>query len=426
MQTHFTSDQLRQAPIAEANGILRACVHCGFCLSSCPTYALTGDELDSPRGRIYLIKNMLERGGAPDADTVHHIDRCLSCMSCLIACPSGVDYLHLVDTARAHIETHHRRSLADRLMRWLMATVLPRPGVFRAALMAAQPARMFPRLLPKPLRRLTEFAPNKIPASVSLVGIHRPDGQPVKRIAMLAGCVQSVLGGGINEATIRLLTRHGCEVIVAPDAGCCGALVQHMGNLSSARTQARANILAWSSIEGGVDAVVVTASGCGTTVKDYGHMFADDPDMAQAAASIAAIAKDVTEVMADLGLGAAVYRSDVTVAYHDACSLQHGQGIRAEPRALLEQAGFKVLDITEGQFCCGSAGTYNLLQPEMADALGARKAGHVDATGAKVVASGNLGCMIQMARFTDRPIVHTVELLDWATGGPKPLGLAQG
>jgi glycolate oxidase iron-sulfur subunit len=426
MQTHFTSDQLRQAPIAEANEVLRACVHCGFCLSSCPTYALTGDELDSPRGRIYLIKNMLERGGAPDADTVHHIDRCLSCMSCLTACPSGVDYLHLVDTARAHIETHHRRSLADRLMRWLMATVLPRPGVFRAALMAAQPARMFPRLLPKPLRRLTEFAPNKISASVSLVGIHRPDGQPVKRIAMLAGCVQSVLGGGINEATIRLLTRHGCEVIVAPDAGCCGALVQHMGNLSSARTQARANILAWSSIEGGVDAVVVTASGCGTTVKDYGHMFADDPDMAQAAASIAAIAKDVTEVMADLGLGPAVYRSDVTVAYHDACSLQHGQGIRAEPRALLEQAGFKVSDITEGQFCCGSAGTYNLLQPEMADALGARKAGHVDATGAKVVASGNLGCMIQMARFTDRPIVHTVELLDWATGGPKPLGLAQG
>jgi glycolate oxidase iron-sulfur subunit len=426
MQTHFTSDQLRQAPIAEANEALRACVHCGFCLSSCPTYALTGDELDSPRGRIYLIKNMLERGGAPDADTVHHIDRCLSCMSCLTACPSGVDYLHLVDTARAHIETHHRRSLADRLMRWLMATVLPRPGVFRAALMAAQPARMFPRLLPKPLRRLTEFAPNKIPASVSLMGIHRPDGQPVKRIAMLAGCVQSVLGGGINEATIRLLTRHGCEVIVAPDAGCCGALVQHMGNLSSARTQARANILAWSSIEGGVDAVVVTASGCGTTVKDYGHMFADDPDMAQAAASIAAIAKDVTEVMADLGLGPAVYRSDVTVAYHDACSLQHGQGIRAEPRALLEQAGFKVSDITEGQFCCGSAGTYNLLQPEMADALGARKAGHVDATGAKVVASGNLGCMIQMARFTDRPIVHTVELLDWATGGPKPLGLAQG
>jgi len=426
MQTHFTSDQLRQAPIAEANEALRACVHCGFCLSSCPTYALTGDELDSPRGRIYLIKNMLERGGAPDADTVHHIDRCLSCMSCLTACPSGVDYLHLVDTARAHIETHHRRSLADRLMRWLMATVLPRPGVFRAALMAAQPARMFPRLLPKPLRRLTEFAPNKIPASVSLVGIHRPDGQPVKRIAMLAGCVQSVLGGGINEATIRLLTRHGCEVIVAPDAGCCGALVQHMGNLSSARTQARANILAWSSIEGGVDAVVVTASGCGTTVKDYGHMFADDPDMAQAAASIAAIAKDVTEVMADLGLGPAVYRSDVTVAYHDACSLQHGQGIRAEPRALLEQAGFKVSDITEGQFCCGSAGTYSLLQPEMADALGARKAGHVDATGAKVVASGNLGCMIQMARFTDRPIVHTVELLDWATGGPKPLGLAQG
>jgi glycolate oxidase iron-sulfur subunit len=423
MQTHFTADQLDQPPIAEANGILRACVHCGFCLSSCPTYALTGDELDSPRGRIYLIKNMLERGGAPDADTVHHIDRCLSCMSCLTACPSGVDYLHLVDTARAHIETHHRRSLADRLLRWLMATVLPRPRVFRAALTMAQPARMFRGLMPKRLRRLTEFAPKKIPRSVSLVGVHRPDGQPVKRIAMLAGCVQSVLGGGINEATIRLLTRHGCEVIVAADAGCCGALVQHMGNQSSARSQARANILAWSSIEGSVDAVVVTASGCGTTVKDYGHMFADDPDMAQTAASIAAIAKDVTEIMAELGLGAAVHRSDVTVAYHDACSLQHGQGIRAEPRALLEQAGFKVSDIAEGQFCCGSAGTYNLLQPEMADALGVRKAGHVDATGAKVVASGNLGCMIQMARFTDRPMVHTVELLDWATGGPKPPAL---
>jgi glycolate oxidase iron-sulfur subunit len=425
MQTSFTADQLSQAPIAEANGILRACVHCGFCLSSCPTYALTGDELDSPRGRIYLIKNMLERGGAPDADTVHHIDRCLSCMSCLTACPSGVDYMHLVDTARIHIQANHTRSIGMRLMRWFMATVLPRPVAFRAALMAAKPLRLFRGLLPRPLRRLTEFAPEKIPPSVSLVGVHRAASKRVKRVAMLAGCVQSVLGGGINEATIRLLTRHGCEVIVAPDAGCCGALVQHMGHKISARAQARNNIQAWSSIEGAVDAVVVTASGCGTTVKDYGHMFADDPEMAQAAASIAAIAKDVTEIMADLGLEVAVHRIDVTVAYHDACSLQHGQGIRAEPRALLEQAGFKVSDIAEGHFCCGSAGTYNLLQPEMADALGVRKGGHVDATGAQVVASGNLGCMIQMARFTDRPMVHTVELLDWATGGPKPSVLAQ-
>jgi glycolate oxidase iron-sulfur subunit len=425
MKTEFTPDQLDQPPIAEANKILRTCVHCGFCLSACPTYALTGDELDSPRGRIYLIKNMLESGGPPDADTVHHIDRCLSCMSCLTACPSGVDYMHLVDTARGHIQINHTRPIGQRLMRWLMATVLPRPGVFRAALMMAKPAQMFRGILPKPLGRLTEFAPKRIPPSVSLVGVHRPDGPPVKRVAMLAGCVQSVLGGGINEATIRLLTRHGCEVIVAPDAGCCGALVQHMGNETSAQSQARANIQAWSDIEGGVDAIVVTASGCGTTVKDYGHMFADDPDMARAAASIAAIAKDVTEVMADIGLGAAVHGSNVTVAYHDACSLQHGQGIRAEPRALLGQAGFEVSDIAEGQFCCGSAGTYNLLQPEMADALGARKVGHVNATGAQVVASGNLGCMIQMARFTDRPMVHTVELLDWATGGAKPPAVAQ-
>ena len=426
MQTSFTPGQLAKPPIAEANGILRACVHCGFCLPACPTYALTGDELDSPRGRIYLIKNMLEKGGAPDPDTVHHIDRCLSCMGCLTACPSGVDYMHLVDTARGHIQANHTRSISQRLMRWLIAAVLPRPGVFRAALAAARPARMLSGLMPKTLARMTQFAPANIPPPRSLIGVHRARGERVMRVAMLEGCVQSVLGGAANQATIRLLNRHGCEVVVPAAAGCCGALVQHMGHEAQAREHAQANIKAWRSIDGGIDAVVVTASGCGTTVKDYGHLFAQDPNMAQPGAKIAAKARDITEIMAELGLGAAVHRSDVTVAYHDACSLQHSQGVRAQPRALLDQAGYTVKDIAESHFCCGSAGTYNLLQPEMADALGARKSGHIAATGAQAVAAGNLGCMIQMARFTDLPMVHTAELLDWATGGPKPPALAQG
>ena len=426
MQTSFTAEQIAKPSVAEANEILRACVHCGFCLSACPTYALTGDELDSPRGRIYLIKNMLEKGGAPDPDTVHHIDRCLSCMGCLTACPSGVDYMHLVDTARGHIQAHHTRPISQWILRWLIAAVLPRPGVFRAALAVARPARMLRGLLPNALARLTKFAPANIPPRRSLVGVHPAQGKRIMRLAMLEGCVQSVLGSAANQAAVRLLNRHGCDVVVPAGAGCCGALVQHMGHEAQARERAQANIKAWLAIDGSIDAVVVTASGCGTTVKDYGHFFAKDPNMAEPGTTIAAKAKDITEIMADIGLGAAVHRSDVTVAYHDACSLQHGQGIRSQPRALLGRAGFRVLDIAEGHFCCGSAGTYNLLQPDMADALGARKAGHIAATGAQVVAAGNLGCLTQMARFTDLPMVHTAELLDWATGGPKPPALAQG
>lgn len=423
MQTRFSPEQKAEPRIAEANDILRSCVHCGFCLSSCPTYALTGDELDSPRGRIYLIKDMLETGGAPAPTAVRHIDRCLSCLGCLTACPSGVDYMHLVDTARAHIQEHHRRPAADRALRWLLAAILPHPGRFRLALIAAKPAQWLSRLLPKSLRHLTKMAPaGKLSPAVA-AGVFSPTGPVRKRVALLSGCVQSVLGGGINEATIRLLTRHGCEVVAAADAGCCGALVHHLGREDPARAQARANIQAWTGIKGGVDAVVVNASGCGTMIKDYGHLLAGDPDWAEPAAQIAAMAQDVTELLAELGLGGTVERPQISVAYHDACSMQHGQRVRSQPRALLEQAGFPVTEVAEGHFCCGSAGTYNLLQPEMANELGARKAAHVDATGAHAVATGNLGCMLQMARFTDRPMVHTAELLDWATGGPIPPAL---
>ena len=425
MQTRFSQDQRADPRIGEADRILRSCVHCGFCLSACPTYAVTGDELDSPRGRIYLIKEMLEKGGPASATAVHHIDRCLSCLGCLTSCPSGVDYMHLVDGARAHIEAHHRRPVGQRLSRWFLATVLSHPALLRLALAAAAPARLLGSLVPKPLRHIVAAAPARRSRGRRMSGGFPAEGPVRRRVALLAGCVQSVLGAHINDAAIRLLTRHGCEVVVPAGAGCCGALAHHLGRGAQARAQASANLAAWTAEANatGLDAIVVSTSGCGTMIKDYGHMFARDPRWAGTATRFASLARDITEVLGEVGLGPTVERGPLTVAYHDACSLQHGQRITGQPRALLAQAGFRVAEIGEGHFCCGSAGTYSLLQPEMADALGARKAVHVEAAGAAAVASGNLGCMVQIGRFTGVPMVHTAELLDWATGGPVPVAL---
>jgi glycolate oxidase iron-sulfur subunit len=429
MQTNFTLAQLADPDTQEADKILRACVHCGFCTATCPTYVLLGDELDSPRGRIYLIKDMLEKDRPADARTVKHIDRCLSCLACMTTCPSGVHYMHLVDQARAHIEETYQRPFLDRMVRRMLGIVLPRPGLFRLALIGGLLTKPFARMLPARLGAMLKLAPASLPgpAASSEPRVYPAEGETKLRVALLAGCAQQVLAPQINEATIRLLTRHGCEVVVAAGAGCCGSLTHHLGQEDSAYAFARANIAAWSALYDGKgpDRVVINASGCGTTVKDYGYMFRTDPAWSERATRISSAARDVSELLTELGLQKPAQPSGLVVAYQSACSLQHGQKVTQAPKALLAAAGFVVKDIPEAHLCCGSAGTYNLLQPEIADRLRERKVTNIESVRPDVIASGNIGCMTQISSGTPIPVVHTVELLDWATGGPVPAGLTQ-
>jgi glycolate oxidase iron-sulfur subunit len=431
METHFSQQQLADPALNEVEAILRRCVHCGFCTATCSSYVLLGDERDSPRGRIYLIKNMLERGEAATTETVKHIDRCLSCLSCMTTCPSGVDYMHLVDFARVHIENTATRPVKDRLTRRLLQAVLPYPSRFRQALWLATLARPLRPLLRAfglvemaamidkaqvPVRSPAHPAPQVIPAK----GVRRA------RVALLMGCAQQVLRPQINDMAIDLLTRQGVEVVLARGEGCCGALVHHMGREEAAKAFARKNILAWehAAVEAPLDAILVTASGCGTTVKDYGHMLAQDPAYADRAKVISALAKDITEFLADMiDIGAPEGWSDMRVAYHSACSMQHGQRVNAQPRQLLRDAGFSVVEIGEGYICCGSAGTYNLLQPEIAGELRERKLDNIRATKPDCIATGNIGCISQLEGSDAPPIVHTIELLNWAYGGACPAEL---
>ncbi|ABL72461.1 glycolate oxidase subunit GlcF [Paracoccus denitrificans] len=428
MQTNFTPQQLADPGTARANEILRSCVHCGFCTATCPTYKVLGDELDSPRGRIYLIKDMLENGKVPDAKTVGHIDRCLSCLSCMTTCPSGVHYMHLVDHAREYIEKTYRRPPGERALRWLLARILPYPGRFRLALMGAKLARPFRRLVPDArLRAMLDMAPRDIPPPSlnDRPQVFAAEGPRRKRVALLVGCAQRALNTDINDATIRLLRRHGCEVVIPRGLGCCGALTHHMGKTDESHASAAANIRAlMAEVAGeGLDAVVINTSGCGTTVKDYGHMFENDP-LAADAARVAGLAKDITEVMADLGLREPGHAEPLRVGYHAACSLQHGQQIRATPKELLAAAGFTVLEPKDAHICCGSAGTYNLMQPAISAELKRRKVETLEALTPQVISAGNIGCMMQIGSGTGVPVVHTAELLDWATGGPRPRALA--
>jgi glycolate oxidase iron-sulfur subunit len=428
MQTSFTAEQLKDPGNRSSEKVLRSCVHCGFCTATCPTYVLLGDELDSPRGRIYLMKQMLESGKPPSAETVKHIDRCLSCLSCMTTCPSGVHYMHLVDHGRAYIEEHYRRPWPDRLNRWILQRTIPYPRLFRLSLLGAALARPFARFLPAKLRTMLDLAPGAIAArsSVDRPQVFAAHGERRARVALLTGCAQQVLAPQINEATVRLLTRLGVEVVVPKGMGCCGALTHHMGKEHSALAFARTNIDAWTrELDGdGLDAVVINASGCGTTVKDYGFMLREDRAYAEKAARISSLARDVTEVLGELGLPPAATDTDLVVAYHSACSMQHGQKITTLPKQLLAQAGFTVKDVPEGHLCCGSAGTYNLLQPEIAAQLRDRKVANIESTRPQAIASGNIGCITQIATGTAIPVVHTVELLDWATGGPRPSALA--
>ncbi|AZO22426.1 glycolate oxidase iron-sulfur subunit [Mesorhizobium sp. M1E.F.Ca.ET.045.02.1.1] len=434
MQTNFSATQLADPHVAESEKILRKCVHCGFCTATCPTYVTLGNELDSPRGRIYLIKDMLENGRPADKEIVTHIDRCLSCLACMTTCPSGVNYMHLVDHARAHIEATYRRPLPDRLTRAMLAFVLPYPGRFRAALKLAGLGRPFIGLFEKlpvlrPVAAMLKLAPSSIPPASPMAtpGVHAGQGAKRGRVAILTGCAQSVLDPAINETTISLLTRLGVEVVVPEGEGCCGALVHHMGREDQALASARRNVDAWARAieQGGLDAIIITASGCGTTIKDYGFMLRLDPAYAEKAAHVSALAKDITEYLAALDLPEPVRKPGTIVAYHSACSMQHGQKITRQPKELLAKAGFVVREPREGHLCCGSAGTYNILQSEISKKLRDRKVRNIEATGAEIVATGNIGCITQIASAAKLPVVHTVKLLDWAYGGPKPEGVSE-
>lgn len=424
MQTVFSPEQLADPAVALSESIVRKCVHCGLCTATCPTYVTLGNELDSPRGRIYLIKDMLENGRAADKEVVTHIDRCLSCLACTTTCPSGVDYMHLIDHARAHIQETYKRPFLDRILRLVLAKVLPYPKRFRAAVTLAKFGRPFAPILDrfealKPMAAMLRLAPVSLPKPIN----HSEQiisGKPLARVVILEGCAQPVLKPSINAATRELLSRLNIEIVTPKGEGCCGALVHHMGREHEGLDAARRNIDAWLTIEGGLDAIIITASGCGTTIKDYGHMLRLDPVYAEKAARVSALAKDITEFLIATDLPAPRNQTGLRLAYHSACSMQHGQKITQAPKILLKNAGFEVVEPREGHLCCGSAGTYNILQPDISAQLLARKVKNLKATKAELIATGNIGCITQIATNAGMPIVHTIELLNWAYGGQKP------
>ena len=424
MQTHFDDAQLAEPHIADCEQALRKCVHCGFCSATCPTYVLTGDELDSPRGRIQLIQNMLESGDAPTAETVHHLDRCLSCLGCKTTCPSDVNYDQLIDTARAHIEKTYPRPYLDRQVRRLLGWLLPRPAYFRLALLFAYMGRPIKNWLPAPFQMMLDLAPDQWPRPnfADFGTVFPAEGDRKWRVIMLRGCVQSVLDQETNASAIRILNRHGVEVLVPSGSNCCGALPHHLGQEEAAEEWAMKTAIAWSkgNLLNEVDHIVATASGCGSVLKDYGQIYRGNPDLAETADTIGRKSIDIVEMLGKLELKHVSLPRKFRVAYHGACSLRHGQGIDELPRKLLADAGYDVLDIPDAHLCCGSAGTYNIMQPELSKALAKRKVSNIRKLNPDLVASANVGCSVQLSSRMDIGVGHTVQFLDWATGGPRP------
>ena len=427
METHFTPEQLRDPRLREADEVLRRCVHCGFCLPACPTYVLGGDERDSPRGRIYLIKAMLE-GSVTPKQVRPHLDRCLSCHACMTACPSGVDYKRLSDYARQLIEKSAMRAPNDESQRKFLRAILPYPRRFRLALFAILAARPFRKLLSrsrsKLLKRVLELAP-KSPLKRGIYAVPqtvKTGGRRRGRVALLGGCVQKVLSPELNDATIRFLNRLGYDVTLTEGEGCCGALTLHMGKEAAAKAFAKRNIDAWTAERGKggpLSAIIINTAGCGVAVKDYVHLFAGDPAYAEKAKYVSSLARDIAEFAAQQKQDVPIGWSDIRVAYHASCALQHSQKIADEPRQLLRNAGFTVLEIPDGQICCGAAGSYNILQPEIATELQSRKVAAIKSLRPDCVATASIGCLHQLPA-SPAPVVHTVELLDWAYGGPCP------
>ncbi len=430
MQTEFSISQLAKTELSEAERVLRKCVHCGFCLATCPTYLLLGDERDSPRGRIYMIKDMLETETDADSTITRHIDRCLSCLSCVTTCPAGVDYMHLVDTARSHINQTYTRPVSDRLLRWLLTYLLPRPNLFRLAVLSARAPALLGQFLPGSFGALMRLSlrPVHAPSWVDKPQVIASDLPiPKKRVALLNGCVQKVLAPQINEAAARVLSRHGCEVTIVRGAFCCGAISLHHGEKEKAKAMAKGNIDAYLAEHqrSPLDALVALASGCGTMVKDYGNLFNEDPEYAKRAKQVALLTQDVTEVLLSLGGELKIAcKQQLRIAYHGACSLQHGQKVHEQPIALLKQVGLSVQEPAEGHLCCGSAGTYNIRESHLANQMLNKKINSIEKLDPDVIVTGNIGCMTQIATGTHIPVVHTVEILDWATGGPTPPALS--
>lgn len=397
-------------PMADA---VQACVHCGFCLPACPTYQVLGEEMDSPRGRIVLMKSVLEGALPPDA-AMRHIDACLGCLSCETACPSGVRYRDLVSPFRSLIEGKRSRSVAEKIRRWLLLSILPDPSRFAVSAKLGVVARPFRKLFPKSSRAMLELLPQRIPAAAPPVDHYAPRGKPRSRVALLTGCVQTVLAPGINRAVIEVLLRNGVEVVIPRDQTCCGALAWHTGSLSRAQKSARRNARAFPD---DVDAVVTTAAGCGSCLHEYPLILAGD-ECAGAAKEIARKATDVAEFLDRLGFNSPPDAGiGITVAMQDACHLLHGQRVRSAPRRILQSVpGIELREIKEAEICCGSAGTYNIDQPDIAAELGRRKAANLIDSGADSVVSGNIGCLMQLrahlaAAGSPMRILHTMELV---------------
>tara|TARA_B100000029_G_scaffold385258_1_gene380905 strand:- start:1529 stop:2833 length:1305 start_codon:yes stop_codon:yes gene_type:complete len=428
METNFSKEQLKNIDNKSSEKIIRKCVHCGFCNATCPTYQLLGDELDGPRGRIYLIKDMLENNKPANEKIVKHLDRCLSCYSCMTTCPSGVNYMHLIDHGRAHIEKTYKRPLFDRLIRALLSKILTSPFNFRLSMIFVQFLKPIKFLFPSKIKEMIGMMPTKfIKKTLPRMEVYHPKKRKkaVARVALLTGCVQKIISPQINEATIRLLNRHDIEVIVPNGIECCGSLNHHLGKNDLAYKTFKKNILIWYDeyLKNGLDAIISNTSGCGTTLKDYGFIFRADQDLKKKAKKISELTKDVSEYLNEnvkLNFIENKKNKEYKIAYHSACSMQHGQKIHKIPKNLIEQTGNKVLDIPDGHLCCGSAGTYNLLQSDIAKKLLKNKIYNIDKIKPEFIATGNIGCITQIAKGTKIPILHTVEIIDWYTGGPKP------
>ena len=428
METHFSKEQLKNKDNKSSEKILRKCVHCGFCNATCPTYQLLGDELDGPRGRIYLIKDMLENNKPANEKIVKHIDRCLSCYSCMTTCPSGVNYMHLIDHGRSHIEKTYKRPFRDRFIRNFLSKTLSKSINFRIIGILTQLVKPLSFFFPKTIKEMINLMPRKFPKrTLPIMKVYPTKRKkPIARVALLTGCVQKVISPQINEATIRLLNRHDIEVVVPKGIDCCGSLNHHLGKNDIANQTFKKNISIWYAeyLNNGLDAIISNTSGCGTTLKDYGFIFRSDQDLKKKAKKISELTKDISEYL-DENVKLNFIKNkendkEYKIAYHSACSMQHGQKIHNIPINLIKKTGNQVFDIPDGHLCCGSAGTYNLLQNDIAKKLLKNKISNIEKIKPQFITTGNIGCITQIANGTKIPILHTVEIIDWYTGGPKP------
>ena len=418
MQTNFKKDQLSDPEIQNSEKIFRKCVHCGMCNATCPTYQILGDELDGPRGRIYLIKDMLENNKPANDKIVKHIDRCLSCYACVTTCPSGVDYMHLIDHGRNHIERTYKRPFFERLIRNMLAYILPKPNFFKLLAKFTWLTKPLHFLLPKKLKHMVSFMPKDFPKSEYPENvIFKPSKKSISKVALLTGCVQKAISPNINDASINVLLRHGIEVHVLSEIKCCGSLTHHMGKEDISHQYFIQNINAWYELyeREKIDAILVNTSGCGTTLKDYGFIFKNHPDktLRKKAKQISELALDITEYLEESikldFTNSKNINKKYNIAYHSACSMQHGQKVHDQPFQLLKKTGNNILEIPDGHLCCGSAGTYNLMQEELATELQTRKCENIKKVNPDIIAAGNIGCITQISNGTNIPIVHTIE-----------------